>query len=44
MQFDQVREIIAAESGRQFDPDVAAAFLAGFYAFTAIAERHRDNG
>ena len=44
MQFDQVRDIIAAESGRQFDPDVATAFLAGFHAFTVIAERHSDNG
>lgn len=38
----EVREIIAGERGRQFDPDVTDALLSGFSEFTAIAERHRD--
>ncbi|MCX7173253.1 MAG: two-component system response regulator [Proteobacteria bacterium] len=36
--------IIAAERGRQFDPDVTEAFLSNFSAFAAIAETHRDHG
>jgi len=40
--FDQAREIIAAESGRQFDPDVTSAFLSAFAEFVAIAATHRD--
>ena len=42
MHFDAAREIIAAERGRQFDPDVADAFLSGFAEFAAIAAHHRD--
>ena len=38
----EVRDIIAAERGRQFDPDVADALLAHFEEFTAIAARYRD--
>ena len=37
-----VRNIIADERGRQFDPDIADAFSAGFDEFAAIAVRHRD--
>jgi putative two-component system response regulator len=37
------RDIIAAERGRQFDPDVTDAFLAGFEEFAAIAQRYRDD-
>jgi len=40
--FDEAREIIAAESGRQFDPDVTSAFLSAFAEFVAIAATHRD--
>jgi putative two-component system response regulator len=43
MSYETAREIIAAERGRQFDPDVAEAFLSGFAEFTAIAAQHRDS-
>ena len=42
MHFDEAREIIAAERGRQFDPDITDAFLSGFSEFTVIAARYRD--
>ncbi|MCX7166874.1 MAG: two-component system response regulator [Rhodocyclales bacterium] len=42
MGFDEVRGIIAAERGRQFDPDMTDAFLSSFEEFTAIAARHSD--
>ena len=35
--------MIAAESGKHFDPDLVSAFLEGFDDFVAIAERHRSN-
>jgi len=38
----EARDIIVAERGRHFDPDVTDAFVAGFDDFVAIAERHRD--
>lgn len=38
----EAREIVAAGSGKHFDPDVAAAFLDGFDDFVAIAERYRE--
>ena len=38
----EARKIIAAERGRQFDPDVTDAFLSGFEEFAAIAKRHSD--
>ncbi|MDD5176224.1 MAG: two-component system response regulator [Sterolibacterium sp.] len=41
---DQAREIIAAERGRQFDPDITDAFLSGFAEFALIAEHYRDHG
>ena len=41
--FDEVREIIENERGRQFDPDVANVLLAGFAEFIAIAAQHRDD-
>jgi putative two-component system response regulator len=40
--FQEALEIITAERGRQFDPDVTNAFLAAFDEFTAIAEQHQD--
>ena len=43
MQFDEARQIIAAERGRQFDPDVTDAFLSCFDEFAAIAARHSDS-
>jgi putative two-component system response regulator len=42
MPFEEARDIIAAERGRHFDPDVTDAFLAAFDEFVAIARRHRD--
>ncbi|MFM8331024.1 MAG: HD-GYP domain-containing protein [Candidatus Methylumidiphilus sp.] len=39
---DEIRAIIAAERGGQFDPDMTDVFLAHFGVFCAIAERHRD--
>ncbi|MDP1610593.1 MAG: two-component system response regulator [Sulfuritalea sp.] len=44
MSFEQARDIIAAERGKHFDPDVADAFLAAFNQFVSIAERYRDGG
>ncbi len=43
MPYAQARDIIAAGRGRQFDPDMADAFLADFDEFVAIAEQHRDS-
>jgi putative two-component system response regulator len=42
MPFQEALEIITAERGRQFDPDVTDAFLAAFDEFTTIAEQHQD--
>ena len=42
MSFEQARDLIAAEGGKHFDPDVVAAFLAGFADFTAVAMRYRE--
>jgi putative two-component system response regulator len=42
MTYADARDIIAAERGRHFDPDVTDQFLARFDDFTAIAERYRD--
>ena len=39
-----LRPIIAAERGRQFDPEVTDAFLRDFDKFVSIAEKHRDLG
>jgi putative two-component system response regulator len=44
MPYDQARQIIADGSGSHFDPDMAAAFLDGFDAMTAIADQYRDRG
>jgi cyclic di-GMP phosphodiesterase len=41
MPLDQAREIIAAERGRHFDPDVTAVFLAGFSEFVQIAHKYQ---
>ena len=40
--YEEARTIIADGRGRHFDPDATDAFLAGFAAFTAIADRYRD--
>ena len=44
MPYEQARDIIAAERGKHFDPDVADAFLASFGEFVTIAERYHDAG
>ncbi|MCK0509614.1 response regulator [Aromatoleum buckelii] len=43
MPADEVREILAAARGRQFDPAVLDVFLAHFDEFVTIASRYRDN-
>jgi putative two-component system response regulator len=40
---EETRRIIAAERGRQFDPDITEAFLDIFDEFVAIARRHGDS-
>ncbi|MDD0813932.1 two-component system response regulator [Curvibacter sp. HBC28] len=40
--FEAARELILADSGRQFDPDVCAAFEACYLEFCAVAERYLD--
>lgn len=40
----RVREMILAESGRHFDPEVVAAFEAHFEAFVEVARRYPDEG
>lgn len=42
LSFARAKDIIAAESGRQFDPDVVEAFLAIVDIFEAIAIRYDD--
>ncbi|MEO8411458.1 MAG: HD domain-containing phosphohydrolase [Propionivibrio sp.] len=42
MPFAKARAIIAAERGKQFDPDVVDAFLDHFEEFVAVAERFDD--
>lgn len=43
MPFERAKEIIVAERGRHFDPDVADAFLDSFGDFVTIAEKYREN-
>lgn len=42
MPYRVARDIIAADRGKHFDPDVVDAFLANFDKFAAIAERYGD--
>jgi putative two-component system response regulator len=44
MPFDQTKEIIIAERGRHFDPDVVDAFLDGHGEFVSVAEKYRERG
>jgi putative two-component system response regulator len=39
---EKAREIIAADRGKHFDPDVVDAFLGQFDNFCAIADRFAD--
>jgi len=41
--FAEVRETMAGERGRHFDPDLLDAFIEGFDAFCAIAGRYADD-
>lgn len=41
--FAIARDMIAAEHGKHFDPDVTDAFLVAFGEFVAIAERYPDS-
>ena len=41
-EYAEARDLIAAERGKHFDPDVADAFLAGFDAFVAIAQAYQE--
>jgi putative two-component system response regulator len=43
MPFDKARDIIVADSGKHFDPDVVNAFIAGYARFTEIAEQYSDS-
>jgi putative two-component system response regulator len=40
--FKKARDIIAAERGKHFDPDLVDAFLEGFDDFVAIAKKYLD--
>ena len=40
--FKEARDIIAAERGKHFDPELVDAFLEGFDDFVAIAKQHLD--
>ena len=42
--YGQVRDMIAAERGQHFDPDLVDVFLTEFDEFVAISERYRDGG
>jgi putative two-component system response regulator len=44
MSYERARAIIAEGSGSHFDPDIVAAFLAGFDAMTAVADHYSDRG
>ena len=41
--YNKARDIIAAESGKHFDPDLVSEFLEGFDDFVAIAEKYHVN-
>lgn len=42
MAIADVKNMIAVERGRHFDPDITDAFLAHFHVFCSIADQHRD--
>ena len=44
MPYTEARDIIVADRGKHFDPDVVDAFIASFDQFVRIAERYQDEG
>jgi putative two-component system response regulator len=44
MSFEAARDIMQAQRGKHFDPDLLDLFLDGFEDFCAIARRHPDTG
>jgi putative two-component system response regulator len=44
MSFEAARDIMQAQRGKHFDPDLLDLFLDGFEDFCAIARRHPDEG
>jgi putative two-component system response regulator len=42
MRFEEARDVIAAERGKHFDPDMVDAFVAHYERFVAIAETGQD--
>ncbi|MEY3288990.1 MAG: hypothetical protein RLZZ419_1232 [Pseudomonadota bacterium] len=40
--FDQARDMLAAERGKHFDPDIIDTFLDGFDDFVTIAKQYQD--
>jgi putative two-component system response regulator len=42
MSFDAARDIMVAQRGQHFDPELLDVFIAGFDEFCAIAQRHPD--
>jgi putative two-component system response regulator len=44
MSFEAARDIMLAQRGRHFDPDLLDLFVEGFESFCAIARRHPDEG
>ncbi|MBK8578665.1 MAG: response regulator [Candidatus Accumulibacter sp.] len=42
MSFTDARNLIAAERGKHFDPDLADAFLFSFEQFVAVAEKYQE--
>lgn len=42
LSFDEARQVMAAQGGKHFDPDLLAAFLEGYDEFCDIARQHPD--
>lgn len=43
MPYKQAKDMIVAERGSHFDPDVVDAFLGGFNDFVSVAEKYRES-
>ena len=44
MSVEQARDIIVADRGSHFDPDIVDAFLASFDDFVAVADKYKHTG